>query len=209
MEIKNKNIWFTSDTHFGHKNIVKGTSEWDLTGTHQRTRNFDSLEEHNAVLIQNFNSVIKPEDEVWHLGDVAFGGHANIKVFLDSLNCKNINLVFGNHDQHITPINSPYRLLFKSCQYVKEFSMNVDRKYGIVGKQKFFLSHYSHRVWNQSHHGVIHLYGHSHDTLPGLGKSMDVGVDTNNLYPYHLDEVMDIMSKIPINIIDHHNQNTN
>lgn len=207
-----KNIWFTSDTHYGHKNIVKGTTSWntlDPNSSHQSLRDFDTVEEHNATLIHNFNSIVKPEDVVWHLGDVAFGGHANIKVFLDALNCKNINLVFGNHDQHIEPIDSPYRALFQSCQYVKQFSMNVNRKYGIVGKQKFFLSHYSHQVWNQSHHGTIHLFGHSHNSLPGIGRSMDVGVDTNNLYPYHLDEIMEIMSKLPINIVDHHNQNTN
>lgn len=209
MEAVKKNIWFTSDTHFGHKNIVKGTSEWDLTGTHQRTRDFATLEEHNYNLVKSINAVVKSEDILYHLGDWSFGGHSNIKTFRDQLACQEIHLIFGNHDQHIEPIDSPYRSLFASCSHVKQISMHVDGKYGVVGKQKFFLSHYSHRVWNQSHHGVIHLYGHSHATLPGLGRSMDVGVDTNNLFPYHLDEIMTIMSKIPVKIVDHHNQNTN
>lgn len=204
-----KQIWFTSDTHFGHKNIVRGTTQWDMTGSHQSTRDFDTLEEHNYTLVKSINSLVKHDDILYHLGDWSFGGHENIKKFRDQLNCQEIHLIFGNHDQHITPINSPYRELFASCQYVKEFSVNVDRKFGVVGKQKFFLSHYSHQVWNQSHHGIIHLFGHSHNTLKGIGKSMDVGVDTNNLYPYHIDEIMEIMCKIPIKIIDHHNQNTN
>lgn len=204
-----KQIWFTSDTHFGHKNIVRGTTQWDMTGSHQSTRDFDTLEEHNYALVKSINSLVKYDDVLYHLGDWSFGGHENIKKFRDQLNCQEIHLIFGNHDQHITPINSPYRELFASCQYVKEFSVNVDRKFGIVGKQKFFLSHYSHQVWNQSHHGVIHLFGHSHNTLKGIGRSMDVGVDTNNLYPYHINEIMEIMCKIPIKIIDHHNQNTN
>jgi len=46
-------------------------------------------------------------------------------------------------------------------------------------------------------------------TLKGIGKSMDVGVDTNNLYPYHLDEIIEIMKNIKPEIIDHHNEHTN
>lgn len=207
-----KNIWFTSDTHFGHKNIVRGTTIWEQYtpgSSHQGVRDFDTLELHNHALIRSINSVIKHDDILYHLGDWSFGGHENIRKFREQLNCQEIHLIFGNHDQHIEPIDSPYRSLFASCSYVKELSLNVDKKYGVVGKQKFFLSHYSHQVWNKSHHGSIHLFGHSHGTLEGLGRSMDVGVDTNNLYPYHIDEVMDIMSKIPINIVDHHNQTTN
>lgn len=207
-----KQIWFTSDTHFGHKNIVRGTTSWEQYtpgSSHQGVRDFDTLEEHNYTLIKSINSLVKSSDILYHLGDWSFGGHENIKKFRDQLNCQEIHLIFGNHDQHIEPKDSPYRELFTSCSYVKEFSLNVDRKYGVVGKQKFFLSHYSHQVWNKSHHGCIHLFGHSHNTLKGIGKSMDVGVDTNNLYPYHLNEIMDIMVKIPTKIVDHHNKNTN
>lgn len=208
-----KNIWFTSDTHYGHRNIVRGTSSWaqfEEGSSHQSTRDFDTLEEHNQTLIDNFNQLVKPNDEVFLLGDVAFGGHANIKVFMDALKCKNVHLVFGNHDQHIRPIDSPYRKLFRSCQDTLEFSLKLGTEAtGRYGKQKFFLSHYAHRVWNQSHHGTIHLYGHSHGTLPSYGRSMDVGVDTNNLYPYHLDEILSVMKHIPVSIVDHHNEKTN
>jgi len=204
-----KNIWFTSDTHYHHKNIVRGTTSWigegEIHGI-SRTRNFDTLEEHDEVLISNFNNLIKENDEVWHLGDWSFGGHEQIKIFRDRLKCKNINLIFGNHDQHIEPIDSPYRKLFNSVQYVKEFYLKIDctlsNKYGKLG---IFLSHYSHQVWNGSHHGNIHLFGHSHGSLKGIGRSIDVGVDTNNLYPYHLDEVLFFLKDIPVNFVDHHN----
>lgn len=208
-----KNIWFTSDTHYHHKNIVRGTTSWigegEIHGI-SRTRDFDTLEEHDEVLISNFNNLIKENDEVWHLGDWSFGGHEQIKIFRDRLKCKNINLIFGNHDQHIEPIDSPYRKLFNSVQYVKEFYLKIDctlsNKYGKLG---IFLSHYSHQVWNGSHHGNIHLFGHSHGSLKGIGRSMDVGVDTNNLYPYHLDEVLFFLKDIPVNFVDHHNSKTN
>jgi calcineurin-like phosphoesterase family protein len=206
------NIYFTSDTHYNHKNIVRGTTGWDIedkNGSHLSLRDFDTLEEHNEVLVSNINSLVKENDELWHLGDVAFGGHENIKVFLDKLNCKNVNLVLGNHDQHIKPINSPYRELFKSVQERATFSLKLGtEKTNKYGKQMFFLSHYSHRIWENSHHGSIHLYGHSHGSLPGIGKSMDVGVDTNKLYPYHLEEILFYMKDIKVHIIDHHNDKT-
>ncbi len=208
-----QNIFFTSDTHYNHKNIVRGTSEWkgfEEGGSHQRTRDFDTLEEHNEVLVKSINSLVKENDILYHLGDWSFGGHENIKIFRNRLNCKNIHLIFGNHDQHIEPKDSPYRGCFNSAQHVKQFSLRLGtEKTGKYGKQGFFLSHYSHQVWNQHHHGVIHLFGHSHGTIKGIGKSMDVGVDTNNLYPYHLDEILDIMKGKDIEIIDHHNKNTN
>lgn len=207
------NIWFTSDTHWNHKNIVRGTTAWEFDPKKdvgvQELRDFDTLEEHNETIISNFNKLIKPDDELWHLGDWSFGGHENILNFRDRLHCRNIHLIFGNHDQHIEPINSPYRPLFSSCQYYKELSFKVDQKWKQFQKVKIVLFHYGMRVWNKSHHRAIHLYGHSHGSLPSFGRSMDVGVDTNNLYPYHLDEVLDRMLSIQVEIVDHHNSSTN
>lgn len=207
------NIWFTSDTHFHHKNIVRGTSSWDRfeeNSSHQDTRNFDTLEEHDETLISNFNSLVKENDILYHLGDWSFGGHQQIEIFRKKLNVKTIHLIKGNHDQHIFKSGSPYRQLFTSIQDVLEFSLKIDsQKSGKYGKQQFFLSHYSHQVWNQSHHGTIHLFGHSHGSLKGIGRSMDVGVDTNNLFPYHLDEILYLMKDVKWQQVDHHNENTN
>ena len=56
------------------------------------------------------------------------------------------------------------------------------------------MSHYAHRTWDKSHHGSLHLYGHSHGTLPGVGRSMDVGVDSTDMNsdftPFLLDDVI-------------------
>lgn len=204
------NIWFTSDTHAFHKNICEGCSSWqqgDLEG--QRLRPFKDQYEMTSIMADNFNHVIKPDDILYHLGDWSFGGYENIQKFRDMLVCKNIHLIFGNHDQHIEPINSPYRKLFSSCEYYKKLNLKVDRKYQQFLKTTIIMSHYGMRVWDKSHHGSILLYGHSHGTLPDFGRSMDVGVDTNKLYPYHLDEILDKMLKIPVKIVDHHNKSTN
>ena len=70
------------------------------------------------------------------------------------------------------------------------------------------MSHYSHRVWSYSHHGSIHLYGHSHGNLPGFGRSFDIGVDTNDMKPYSIDEIVKKGLALPILEVDHHNATT-
>jgi len=81
---------------------------------------------------------------------------------------------------------------------------------GKIGSREFHLSHYSHQVWPASHKGVIHLFGHSHGSLRGIGRSMDVGVDTHKEFrPYHINEIFKIMDKIPVKFIDHHESDTN
>lgn len=200
-------IYFTSDTHYNHKNIVRGTTSWDIKEserTEQRVRDFDTLEEHNATLIKNINSVVKHDDTLWHLGDWSFGGKDSIKTFRDQLECRNIHLVFGNHDQHIEPLDSPYRPLFSSVQYYKELHVSDNGE-----KRRIVLLHFALRIWNKAHHGAIHLYGHSHNTIPDFGKSMDVGVDTNDLKPYSLTQILEIMRKRETPVVDHHNKNTN
>lgn len=209
------NIWFSSDFHYHHKNIVRGTTSWlndESKGqaSVNRTRDFNTLEEHDETIVNNINQLVKENDILYCLGDWSFGGHEQIKIFREQLNCKEIHLIFGNHDQHITSIDSEYRKLFASCEYYKELNLKIDCiKSGIYGKQTFVLSHYSMQVWNKSHKNSIHLFGHSHGTLQGIGRSMDVGVDTNNLFPYHIDEILFKMKDIKAEIIDHHNKNTN
>jgi calcineurin-like phosphoesterase family protein len=147
---------FTADTHFGHANIIK------LSG-----RPFADQGEMDAVLIENWNRVVKPNDEVWHLGDFAWKCPAR---FVAKLRGR-IHLIKGNHDK-LT--NQKARQSFDSVHDVRMVK---------VGGQQIWLSHYAHRTWPKSHYGVWHLYGHSHGTLPDLlNMSLDVGVDARRLY---------------------------
>lgn len=202
-----KDIWFTSDTHFGHKNIVRGVTGWE---DNTKTRNFNTVEEHNTCIVDRINSLVKYDDVLYHLGDWSFGGHENIKVFRDRICCSEIHLILGNHDNHVKPKDSPYRSLFESVNSTLELNLKIDsEKSGKFGKQLFFLSHYAHLVWNKSHHDSIHLFGHSHGNLLGIGRSMDVGVDTHDYYPYHIDEILFMLRDIKTPILDHHNAKTN
>lgn len=207
-----KNVFFTSDTHYNHANIVKGTTSWD---NHKRCRDFATLDEHNATLVENINKVVGENDELYHLGDWSFGGKQAISDFRSRLNCGNIHLILGNHDHHIERNTDNLRSLFHSVSHYKEIS---------VASQKIILCHYAMRVWNLSHKGSWMLYGHSHGTLPNYRddeqsfdnmkdifyKTMDVGIDTHeNFRPYHFDEIVYMMrNRVNLNV-DHHNSNTN
>ncbi len=162
------NLWFTSDTHFGHSRIL----EYDKTRNH-----FTSLEEHDEYLIDQWNQTVRPGDIVYHLGDFSFS--SNIRQYYDRLK-GNIHLILGNHDKA-----SKMEGMFGSIQDVL-----------YLKKENVFLSHYPHYSWNKSHHGVIHLFGHVHENfkfVPGLdpmiNKNLNVGVIWHNLRPVSLEEV--------------------
>jgi calcineurin-like phosphoesterase family protein len=173
-------IWFTSDQHFGHKNIIKFCG-----------RPFIDVEHMNANIIARHNSLVNPNDDVYHLGDLTYQMDAS--EFLMQMN-GNHHLILGNHDHKF----------FHKRQGLGAYASINDTKIVAWKGKKFFLSHYAHRVWPSSHFGAIHLYGHSHGTLPGFGKSMDVGVDTNLMFPYSADNIMELMSDIDHIGVDHH-----
>jgi calcineurin-like phosphoesterase family protein len=166
-------IWFTSDTHFGHKNIIKFCN-----------RPFKSIQEHDEILIQNWNSLVKQNDEVYHLGDFVLERREYAEKILKRLNGR-IRFIRGNHDKVMKGE------ILKRFEWVKDY-------YEMKGpdKRKIVLCHYAFEVWNKSHHGSWHLHGHSHGTLKFKDiKRLDMGVDTNNYKPYSIDQIQDIMDK--------------
>ena len=85
-----KKIFFVSDTHFCHENIIKYCK-----------RPFKSIEENDEELIRRWNEKVPEDGIVFHLGDVAFGDRERVDNILKRLNGK-IYLVIGNHDwRHI------------------------------------------------------------------------------------------------------------
>ena len=197
------NIWITSDTHFGHTNIVGP----EISSWKSGYRDFKSLHEMNMALVDGINKYVKEDDVLYHLGDWSFGGVQNILKFRKYIVCKNIHLILGNHDQHI--VDKEVKFDDTSFNPFELFSSVQDVLHLKLGKTEVFLSHYSHRVWNGSHKGVIHLYGHSHGSIPDFGRSMDVGVDVaykmfGEYRPFNIGDITRIMEKREVHKIDHH-----
>lgn len=173
-------IWFTSDTHFGHANIIKFCK-----------RPFKSVEEMDLAIIRNWNTAIKPNDTVYHLGDFAF---AEVTQYTKQLH-GNIILIQGNHDKQAIQAMMRSRSN-KGIGPFAEMHKVLEIKWQ---NETIFLNHFAQRVWNKSHFNSWHLYGHNHGGLPAQGKSFDVGVDTNDFKPYSFEQVKAIMDAAPDN----------
>ncbi|HHG83348.1 MAG TPA: phosphoesterase [Bacteroidetes bacterium] len=175
-------IWFTADTHFGHKNIIRYTD-----------RPYASVTAMDEALIANWNARIGPEDDVYHLGDFALCEPNALRAILDQLNGR-IHLIVGNHER--AALKMPERFVWVK-DYFELVVKDQDGQDLRGGKRLICLMHYAMRVWNGSHSGSWHLYGHSHGTLPEdpTARTFDVGVDCHNYSPINYEEVKAIMSQ--------------
>lgn len=170
--------WFTSDLHFYHSNILRYCPE---------SRPFSDVDEMNLAIVDNINRVTQPKDDLWILGDVAFGRPEKSLWLLKKIHCR-LHLIAGNHDHH-TLKSSEFRDCFDSIDVYKEINYN-----GI----KICMMHYPIESWNESFHGAFMLHGHCHGKPTRTqGRIMDVGVDTNQMMPYNIDVVFEKLSRIP------------
>lgn len=209
---KDQKVFFTSDTHYNHTNICRGVSRWrDKNGKIpiNQTRDFDNLGKMNSAIVNNINKYVGEDDILFHMGDWSFGGFESIKEFRDRISCKNIHLILGNHDHHIENNKDGISNIFTSVSQYQMLNIKIENK-----KYNFILFHYPICSWHDMNSGRILLHGHVH--LPnrykiGQGKSIDVGVDGNNLKPYELNEIIKLMEKQPIKSLslphDHHEEN--
>jgi calcineurin-like phosphoesterase family protein len=185
-------VWITSDTHYHHKNICRGVTNWrtqDGKIPVSSTRDFRDLDEMDSTIVNNINAKVGPDDTLIHLGDVAFGGFEMVGQFLDRLVCKNIHLVLGNHDHHIQNDREGIQSRFLSVQNYLEAN---------IEGENFILCHYPLQSWNGLNKGFIHLHGHVHLSAQnkwGNGKRLDVGMDGNNMHPYKITEIVHMMDR--------------
>jgi len=193
MKIKREdynNIWFTSDWHYQHDRdfIVED-------------RGFGSIADHNAFLIETFNKMVDPDDIVFHLGDLSYGNTYTCTKLLESLECKNVHFIMGNHDKTLRDtLRGLKGGVNKSLGQYHELRMNYLDSY-----QDITLCHYPMLSWNKSHHGAWQLCGHSHGSNPQslpydtCGKRLDVGVDVglkfNRTFMFTFEDVLDIMER--------------
>lgn len=172
-------IYFISDTHFNHSNIIN-----------LNNRPFTSLNHMHQTLITNWNAYITDYDEVYILGDFSYKGtvEETTKVLKQLKGQK--YLIIGNHDTYLADDNFD-KSLFK---WIKDYYI-LDYK-----GQKFVLFHYPILEWQGFFTGAIHLYGHVHNCtkhpeqqarLEILGpRAFNVGVDVNNFFPVSINDIL-------------------
>jgi calcineurin-like phosphoesterase family protein len=192
----NIKVWITSDTHYNHTNICRGTTNWrtpDGKIPIAQTRDFETLGKMNDAIVNNVNEHVGQEDILIHLGDWSFGGFETIEEFHNRLICKNIHLVLGNHDHHIERNRDNIRSKFLSVNWFEQFSYQGET---------IEMCHYPIASWNGLRKGRIHLHGHCH--LPynkkfGNGRRMDVGMDGSiGFVPYDLKDLIKAIKLRPI-----------
>lgn len=154
------NVFFTSDTHFSHANILKFCE-----------RPFKTIDEMNEVLIDNWNKVVKEDDIVFHLGDFCFGGPQLWDKFLERLNGKKY-LILGNHDMQYVSRDSFQK-------YTKRFFEDVAPQMNIlIDDWHLYLNHYPYLAfggaWNLKRK-VGQVFGHVHYYKGSEGNSYFLG----------------------------------
>lgn len=176
-------VYFSSDWHLGHTNIIK----YDK-------RPFKDVEHMNSSIINNYNSIVTPNDEFYFLGDFCMGDRKKIDSYMEQLNGKKF-FIKGNHDNGNT------------IKAYKKYGTYLGNMAEIkVGTQSIILCHYAMKMWNRCHHGTYHLYGHSHGSLPDDPNSLsfDCGINSWDYKPISFEEVERKMKAKTFKPIDHH-----
>lgn len=168
-------IYFTSDLHIGHdKEFI-----W-------KPRGFTSIEEHDKEILKNWNKVVKPEDEVYILGDLAMSGNEKEwnSVFYN-LNGK-IYFLQGNHDTS-NKINK------YECNYYMTY-LGFACMFRYSKTRNFYLSHYPTIMGNfEEKHFLWNLSGHTHNKNPfqyGEYKIYNVALDAHNNTPVSIETIV-------------------
>ena len=198
MKLTSNNVWLTSDTHYGHSNIVRGVTNWRNAEGEipiEQVRDFSDIETMNELMVENINNNVDRNDWLIHLGDWSFGGYDKIQEFREKINCNNIVLILGNHDHHIQRDIPKFRKMFNHIANYEE--LKISRKND--ANNTLVLCHYPIISWNQMHHGSFMLHGHQHlkgERKFGQGKRMDIGLcGSEDFRPYHIEEIVDLLSK--------------
>jgi calcineurin-like phosphoesterase family protein len=134
----------------------------------------------DSVIIQNHNALVGIGDTVIHLGDFTLRDSAEAEYYIKWLNGYHVFLE-GSHDRWL-----------KKKRALQIWEKSIEGIYVVA-------CHYAMRTWAKSHYNSWQLYGHSHSTLPPVGKQWDVGVDNNDFYPVSFSRLKEIMETRPDN----------
>lgn len=161
-----KNVFVTSDTHFGHANIITYCN-----------RPFASVEEMDEAMIARWNAVVKPEDKVYHLGDVYMSkSYGRAERTLARLNGTKV-LILGNHDNG-------------KDQHLLKFFKRV-YAYRFLPDFQVTLTHIPIHVDSIQRRTILNIHGHTHDKGSPPGPYRSACVELHDYTPVAIEELRD------------------
>jgi calcineurin-like phosphoesterase family protein len=158
-------VFFISDHHFGHKNIIDFES-----------RPFASVDEMNATMIASWNSVVQKEDLVFHLGDFSYYNREKTKEIVAGLNGYK-HLIMGNHDRG------------RGRNWWLDAGFQEVSEYPIIYKDFFFLSH--EPMYMNKHMPFVNVHGHIHSQKYEGNHYVNVCVEHWAYKPVSFEEIRD------------------
>lgn len=185
--------FFISDTHFGHERIL----------TLGSGRPFSSIQEHDETIIERWNSVVKPTDTVYHLGDVALGKISESLPLVGRLNGYK-KLVPGNHDRIFSGEKQKqfdrflpeYEKVFQEI-LSEQFALNLEGRWDGIWPMVCHFPYTGDSHGPDRHadkrpvdNGLPLIHGHVHTEWKISGRMFNVGVDVNQYTPVHEDEII-------------------
>lgn len=167
-------IYYTADPHLGHENVISFCS-----------RPFSSVEEMDKMLIESWRAVVKPNDDIYVLGDLIFKS-ADPEAYLRQLTGK-IHLIRGNHDT------------FLKNKALERYFVSIDDMLTIADEgRRVFMCHYPLAEWPGYYRNAIHLFGHIHNSkneafriMENVPNSYNVGVDCIGFTPLTLTQILE------------------
>jgi len=163
-------VFFISDTHFNHPAILK---------FEPGVRKFDTIEEHDQFLIDQWNNEVGKRDIVFHLGDVCFGSQDRFQEIFKQLNGDK-RLILGNHD------------LYPTHLYIKYFR----QVYGALAYKGYWLTHIPIHPNCLGH--PVNIHGHLHHRVIADPRYVCVSVEQTNLKPVAFDSIKDSLKNIGV-----------
>lgn len=138
--------YYIGDCHWGHENIIR--FDFVYGGKY-----FNSIEEHDQLIIDNINKIVTPQDNLYFVGDVSWYPPTKTAELLDKINCKNRFLIKGNHDYWAK--DGKCKKMFQAIYDIKNIDDNGRR---------VFLCHFPVMMYPGQHNGTVHIYAHLHNT---------------------------------------------
>ena len=162
------NVYLISDHHFGHKPIID-----------YEARPFADVEEMNRVMIERWNSVVKQEDQVFHLGDFSFLNQEDTAAIVNQLNGYKI-LILGNHDRG------------RSRSWWLEAGFDEVSEYPLVYQNFFILSH--EPLYMNRHMPYVNVHGHIHGQKFAGSSYFNVSVEHWDYTPVSFAQIRDAVA---------------